>query len=213
MKQYDAFLFDWDGCLARTLPVWMGVFREITAEYGKHPTDAQIAAHLGDWNMPRDLGIDDAHEFFDKSVALAQPRLLQVELYDGAADLLRALKADGRKLALLSSAPRPLLEIGLEHNGIVDVFDIVLAAEDVANHKPHPEIIEKGLVALGAHADRSVMIGDSDKDLGAAASAGVDSILFHTPEHELLYDSADLRALKPTFIVASFKELRQLIIA
>jgi pyrophosphatase PpaX len=210
-KQYDYFLFDWDGCLARTLPVWLEVFREVSAEYGQHPTTRQIANHLGDWGIAKELGIDDAEGFIKKSIALARPRLLQVGLYDGAAESLRALKAADKKLALLSSTVRDALETGLEYNELTEVFDVVLAGEDVVKHKPDPEIIQTALASLGAAPDRAIMIGDSDKDLGAANNAGVDSVLFFPPDHEFLYDLEQLRALRPTYVVAGFQELQRLL--
>jgi HAD superfamily hydrolase (TIGR01509 family) len=187
----------------------MQVFREVSSEYGKHPSDQELAAHLGDWEMPRDLGITDTEGFFKKSIALARPRLLEVELYDGALELLKALKASGHKIALLSSSVRSVLETGLAHNGLTDIFDVVLAAEDVTEHKPHPEVILKGLAALDADPHRAVMIGDSDKDLLAARNAGVDSVLFYPPEHKILYDLGQLRALGPAHVVGSFAELQR----
>lgn len=51
------------------------------------------------------------------------------------------------------------------------------------------------------------MIGDSDKDIGAAANLGIDSILFYPPEHEKFHDYPALKKLNLTHIVDDFKKV------
>lgn len=210
MKQYEYFLFDWDGCLAKTLEVWLNAYKTIYREYGVEPTDQEIAQHFGDWKAPRHFGIEDVDGCVNKIVALANDKLHQVELYDGAKDLLDSL-SKSTKLALLSSSERKVLQWGLEHNGLQDVFDVVIAGDEVVNHKPHPEVIEKGMAALGATKDKTVMVGDSHKDLEAANNAGIDSVLVYPPNHKTFYDLNKLKSYEPTYFVSGFAELRTLL--
>ena len=51
------------------------------------------------------------------------------------------------------------------------------------------------------------MIGDSDKDLGAARNFGIDSILFYPDEHRKFYNLEKLKELEPTFIIEDFKTI------
>jgi phosphoglycolate phosphatase-like HAD superfamily hydrolase len=55
------------------------------------------------------------------------------------------------------------------------------------------------------------MIGDSDKDVGAANNMRIDSILFHSSEHKKFYDIEKLRELSPTYIVEDFREVLEIV--
>lgn len=208
--QYDYYLFDWDGCLAKTLEVWLIAQRQAYKEYGAEPTDQEIAHHFGDWQAPKQFGIEDVDGCVARIVELAHRNLRQVELYEGAKELLEQL-ARTKQLALLSSSKREVLEWGLEHNGIAHIFDVIISGDEVTHHKPHPEVIEKGLAALNATKERAVMIGDSRKDLEAASNAGVDSILIYPESHKLFYNLDQLKQYHPTHLVSDFKALRELI--
>lgn len=208
--KYEYYLFDWDGCLAKTLEIWLNSYRTAYKEYGAEPTDQEIANHFGDWESPKYFGIEEVEGCVSRVVELANHSLKEVELYDGAKELLQEL-SQTKKLALLSSSKRELLEGGLEYNGIANLFDVVISADEVENHKPHPEVIEKGLAALNGNKETAVMIGDSRKDLEAANNAGTDSILIYPESHELFYDLEQLKQYKPTHLVSSFVELKDLI--
>jgi phosphoglycolate phosphatase-like HAD superfamily hydrolase len=67
------------------------------------------------------------------------------------------------------------------------------------------------LPAFGGTKSQAVMIGDSDKDLGAANNAGIDSILFYPPEHKKFYDLDKLRQLGPTYIVDDFRKIVEIV--
>jgi len=209
-KKYQYILFDWDGCLAKTLDIWLKAYRIAYGEYGVHPTDQEIAHHFGDWEAPKYYGITDIEGCFNKIDAIASKDLKKVDLYEGAKQVLDNLKM-AKNLALLSSSPREIIKAALEHNQLTDYFLVVLAGEDVTHHKPHPEIIEKGLELLKGDKNQSVMIGDSRKDLEAANNAGVDSVLFYPPSHTLFYKFDELKAYKPTFTINNFEKLLQII--
>lgn len=209
ISKYDYFLFDWDGCLAKTLEVWLQAYKTTYAEFGINPTDQEIAHHFGDWQAPKHFGIENVQDCVDRVVKLANEQLKQVTLYDGAAELLHCLKDKQKKLALLSSSEKKVLDWGIDHNNLQNIFDIIVSGDDVVNHKPHPEVIEKGLSALDADKERAVMIGDSHKDLEAAKNAGVASVLIYPKSHELFYDFKQLKGYVPTYIFSGFEEFME----
>ena len=209
IDKYDYYLFDWDGCLARTLEVWLEAYKTAYAEFGVNPTDQQIAHHFGDWQAPKHFGITDVQGCVDRVVEIANEQLKQVALYDGAADLLHFLKNERKKIALLSSSEKKVLSWGINYNNLEGIFDVIIAGDDVVNHKPHPEVIEKGLSALGADKQKAIMIGDSRKDLEAANNASVASVLIYPKSHELFYDFEQLKSYEPTYIFSGFAGLKE----
>ena len=60
-------LFDWDGCLAKTLDIWFFSAKDILIQNGINPTDRQISGGFGDWEFAKKLGIKD-NEAFNKSL-------------------------------------------------------------------------------------------------------------------------------------------------
>lgn len=211
MKHYQYFLFDWDGCLAKTLEIWLEAYKSALKDFGATPPDEEVAHHFGDWELPKYLAIEDFEGCNAAAVNIARKELQHVELYDGAREVLKSIKQRGNKLALLSSSSKDILHRGIAHNGLGDIFDVVLSGEDVSNHKPHPEVINKGLLALKGNKESAVMVGDSRKDLGAANNAGVDSILVYPPEHKLFYSLEQLQELSPTHTVRSLLEIQELL--
>ncbi len=90
-------------------------------------------------------------------------------------------------------------------------FQVIIAGDDTKNHKPHPEPLERAIERMGGTKEQAVMIGDSDKDLGAAKNAGVDSILFYPDEHKKFYDLSKLKAHEPTHIVSDFRQILEIV--
>ena len=58
-----------------------------------------------------------------------------------------------------------------------NVFDSVVAGDDLLTKKPDPDMVYKALADIGIGAASACLVGDSKADLGAAKAAGVTSIL------------------------------------
>jgi pyrophosphatase PpaX len=208
MKQYDAYLFDWDGTLARTLPVWLTAIQDGYAQYGITATVEEIGSRLGDWQAtvePLPVAVRD--RFREQAEATANAQLAKPPLYKDALELLQALKAANKKLALITTTKREAIDMVLSHHELVPLFDIVITGDEVAQHKPSPEGIFAALNHLGIEKDRAVMLGDSDKDLGAAKNASVDSVLFYPESHKIIHSKTHLESFGPVKVVTAWSEL------
>lgn len=213
MKTYENILFDWDGCLAQTLPLWLEAYKAVFAEYDIYPKDKEITEKVfGDWQGPGKFGVKDIDEFVKKLVSRVDQGYPDVELYDHAQEVLETLKGRGKKLALLTTSIRATLEPALKNTGVKKYFEVVLTGDDVRRHKPDPEMIDKALIQLGGSRETSIIIGDSKDDLGAANKAKIDSILFYPKNHELFYDLENLRSFNPTYIINDLSEMMNILI-
>jgi phosphoglycolate phosphatase len=96
-------------------------------------------------------------------------------LYDGAAELLDRLKADGWKIAMATGQSRRGVERALRVHAWADIFDSTHCADDGPG-KPHPSMLLEAMRALGAAADRTIMIGDTAHDIRMARAAQVRSV-------------------------------------
>ncbi|MGB3945569.1 MAG: HAD-IA family hydrolase [Candidatus Saccharimonadales bacterium] len=212
MKKYDYILLDWDGNLAKTLDVWLDACRAPLEKRGIHVTDEQIGASFGQF-IPHmiEWGVTDPEVAMEEADQIAKKVLPEVDLYPDALFVLNELHEAGKQLALITTSPHENVEHLLEKHGIKELFDVVIAGDDVEHHKPHPEPLEAALNALGGTKELAVMIGDSDKDLGAAHNFDIDSILFYPDEHRKFYDLEKLLALKPTYVVDDFRNILDVI--
>ena len=102
--------------------------------------------------------------------------LLDLEVYDGITQLIEDLK-DDFTLAVATNANSDFARKMLDHVGIEKHFSSILGYDSVINPKPHPEMVHKILNKHNILKENAQLIGDSHKDILAAKSAGVDSVL------------------------------------
>jgi len=146
-KSYNYLLFDWDGCLAKTLDLWHVSIESSLSDFGiRGISNSEIIAMFGNlYSQSLKAGItpDGYLEFKNKVNTKFEEGIEKITLYEGAEELMRNLKSDKKSLALISSSPRALLDKMLEVTNMRDYFDIVVSGSDVEKRKPQPEGIEK----------------------------------------------------------------------
>ncbi|HYI57981.1 MAG TPA: HAD family phosphatase [Microlunatus sp.] len=179
----QAVLWDFDGTLADTEPLWIAAeFAIIEGELGK-PWSMEHAEQL----VGSDL-IDSATYMLNtigrhdlEPAWMVQQMLTRVvrgiESADelpwrpGALDLLAALRAAGIPCALVSASYRVLLDAVLERLP-AGSFAVSVGGDEVTKGKPHPEPYEKACALLGVDARSCVVLEDSATGARAGNAAG-----------------------------------------
>jgi pyrophosphatase PpaX len=180
----DVVLFDWDGTLVDTGDLLLSCWHqmsEIVLGYTFPVTDedrrywlsmraAESFPKLGDTpEKVEQLFVEFERAYFELAPGRVSQRL-------GARQLLESLRAQGRRTGLVTSKTRVRVGVDMHESGLVDLFDIVLASEDVQAGKPDPEGILIALQHMNAAKDRSVYIGDMSVDIEAGKAAGIRTI-------------------------------------
>ena len=93
---------------------------------------------------------------------------------------LDRLRAAGLKLGIVTSKRRDGATLLLGHLNILDRFEVIVGADDVAAPKPDPESLQRAMEALSVAADEMVFVGDTGYDVLAARNAGVTSMAVTT---------------------------------
>ena len=122
----------------------------------------------------------------------------------GVTNLLNALR--GRvKLGIITNGFTELQQVRLERTGFLEHFDLLVISEQVGVAKPHPDIFEHALAAMGTPArDRVLMVGDNpDSDIVGGHLAGLHTCWLNadnkpTPNY-----------INPRYQVASMAELER----
>ena len=100
-----------------------------------------------------------------------------IHLYDGAKELLLALREAGKKVYLLSNAQAIFTRWELETLGLADCFDGMLLSSDYGVKKPDERFYGALLDAYGLDPADAVMIGnDARCDILGAQAAGMETV-------------------------------------
>jgi HAD superfamily hydrolase (TIGR01509 family) len=186
----QAVVFDLDGVLVDSEPVWEQVRRGLVAERGGHwPPDAQrrlMGMSTPEWSryLSEDLGVglpadEVATLVVDRMAARYRER---VPLIDGAVDAVHRIAARW-PLAVASSAPATLIEIVLQSAGLRAYFAVVKSTEQVAHGKPAPDIYLAVTAELGCPPPDCAAVEDSSNGLRSAAAAGLRVIAIPQPQY------------------------------
>jgi HAD superfamily hydrolase (TIGR01509 family) len=186
----EAVVFDLDGVLVDSEPVWEQVRRQVVAEHGGHwvPGAQQrlMGMSTGEWAryLGEDLGVGLPPEKISAEV-IDQMRgryAEHVPFMPGAVDAVRRMAASW-PLGLASSSPPVLIDAVLDGAGLRDCFAVAMSTEEVAHGKPAPDIYLAVTGRLGHPPRRCVAVEDSANGLRSAAAAGLRVIAVPQPKY------------------------------
>jgi len=96
-------------------------------------------------------------------------------MFEGALATLTRLKRDGWLLAVATGKSRRGVRAAFDAHSLDGLFDAVACADDGPG-KPHPFMTREAMAAVGATPGRTVVIGDSEHDIGMALAAGARAV-------------------------------------
>jgi HAD superfamily hydrolase (TIGR01509 family) len=186
----EAVVFDMDGVLIDSEPVWERVRRKLVAERGgRWPDDAQdrmMGMSTAEWSayISEDFGLRlSPRQVADLVIgAMAAEYEIHLPLLPGALDAVRALSAQW-PLAVASSAPKSLIEAVLDAAALRSAFRAAVSSEEVERGKPAPDVYQEAAKRLGIPADACAAVEDSSNGLRSAAAAGLTVIAVPRPEY------------------------------
>lgn len=186
----EAVVFDLDGVLVDSEPVWEQVRRQFVAGHGgEWAPDAQqriMGMSTGEWSryLSDDLGVRLPPETVAEMVIEAmQARYReQVPLMPGAVQAVERL-AGRWPLGLASSSPPLLIGTVLDRAGLGGYFTATMSTEQVAHGKPAPDIYLAIAERLGFAPERCAAVEDSANGLRSAAAAGLRVVAVPHPRY------------------------------
>lgn len=199
----EGVVFDLDGVLVDSEPVWEEVRRAYVAEAGgAWQPDSQrrlMGMSTPEWAgyLSVDLRVGrDPREVADEVVRRMVTRYREaLPLIPDAVATVRRLAARF-PLALASSSPPVLIEQVLDSSGLADAFVAALSTEEVSAGKPAPDIYLAAAQRLDLPAARCAAVEDSSNGLRAASAAGMAVVAVPHPAYPPAPDALALADLK-----------------
>jgi HAD superfamily hydrolase (TIGR01509 family) len=186
----EAIVFDLDGVLVDSEPVWEQVRREVVAQHGGHwAADAQqrlMGMSTGEWAryLSQDLGVGLPPDTIASLVneGMAARYTGHLPLLPGAVEAVRALAARW-PLGLASSSPPSLIDTVLDAASLRSCFKTTMSTEQVERGKPAPDIYLAVAVRLGHQPGACAAVEDSSNGLRSAKAAGMHVIAIPRPKY------------------------------
>jgi phosphoglycolate phosphatase len=213
---YKLAIFDFDGTLVDSAPGIVEVMKDVITELGLSEELLHQWSQLVGVPLLRQMEIlfpDHSTEFHEdlanKYRARYDTRVIDIcPLFPGLQNMLQSLKANEVIITIATSKRSHLVQEVVDHHELAHYFRMIVGAQDVTNHKPHPESVHLTMDTLKITPESVVVIGDSTFDLDMAQNAGVDAIGVTTGIHtrELLQKSS------PRHIVNGLHEVTPLIL-
>ena len=127
--------------------------------------------------------------------------------------LLEALRDRELKLGLVSNAfdPPALLHRDLDDMGVAQRLDVAVFSSEVGRRKPHAEIFQRALDALGVQTDRTLFVGDMlATDIAGAAALGMHTCqaLWFRADEDPEGPEPDFRAFTQMDVITAVRRLQ-----
>ncbi|MDO5293031.1 MAG: HAD family hydrolase [bacterium] len=134
----------------------------------------------------------------------------KTEPYLNIIDLLKNLKENGYKLAIVSNKNQDAVQI-LSNIYFKDLIEVAIGATETIQKKPAPDTVYKAIEELGSSCNHSIYVGDSEVDIATAKNANIPCVSvswgFRAKEF-LIAQGASIIIDKPLELFTMLNELK-----
>jgi len=200
----NAAIFDMDGLLIDSEPLWREAGRETLARYNHTLTDEQYHSSTG---LRTEEWVELWFNYFGISMQYAQAAVETIiqkaiekidergEPLPGVHEVLAFFAKMNFKLGLATSSPMALAQVVLKKLGLQGKFDAIATAEQLPLGKPHPMVYLNCAESLGVEATQCIAFEDSFNGMLAAKAARMKCVVVPAKEDYALlkWHAADLK--------------------
>jgi sugar-phosphatase len=200
----QAVIFDMDGLLIDSEPLWQEAGKATLLEFGKELTTEQYHSSTGlrteEWieHWFHHFSIDMAHApaavetIINKAIELIDAH---GEAMEGVEHAIRICEEQNLLLGLATSSPLLLVKVVLEKLNLQNRFDAITSAEHLSYGKPNPQVFINCAEAMQTSPVACVAFEDSFYGMIAAKAARMKCVVVPTAAdyEQSKWDAADLK--------------------
>ena len=214
MHEFKGAIFDMDGTLLDSMPVWKRLTQGYLKQFGVHITDQDYAVTEG-FSQPqvaqyfadRYPELPDAQSLMDGMDRLISARYEAIaKPKEGVLDFLEGLRRRGVKMAIATLTARRHAEKALRERDMLGYFDFMMTIEDVGISKREPDIYLQAAARMGLEPAECTVFEAAPYACATARRAGFRVCGMVEPAYAAGED--ELRASSDLIVERSFDELR-----
>ncbi len=208
MIRFPVVLFDLDGTVVDSGAIILASMRHATREVlGRDYADEELLNAVGGPGLEAQMAAfapDRVDELVRVYRAHNEPLHDELEACDGMVHALERLRAEGRRLGIVTAKRRSTVELAFARVPLAHLFEAVVGGDETERHKPHPEPLLLAAERMGADPAETAYVGDSPFDIRAAKAAGMHAIGVTWGR---IHDRSRLEAEAPDAVVDTAEEL------
>ena len=213
-----AVLFDMDGTLGDTLPLCVEAYRQCVAELtGRTPSREEVISYFGLSDRGVLAGLlgmqpDDPALPIERFVAVYErlhPELAPAP-FPGAVEMLRAVKAAGLRVGLISGKEHYTAMPTVKYYGMEGLFEWY--GLGLPTHNCKAERLQQVMQLWELEPNELIYVGDAPSDISLCHSVGV-RIINAAWASTATAEAAACTALNPEYRLKHFNELLPLILS
>jgi len=200
-----AVIFDMDGVIVDTEPIYKQVNDDVYAKYGLEISEEELERYIGvslietwkdimeRYELNDDYELNDIIEDHIYNYYKGLEASEELDLMPGLEEWFKYLKEHDYKMIIASSSYEPIVEFIYQKFELGKYMQGYVDGMQVENGKPEPDIFIKALEKLGVDAEDCLVIEDSEHGVNAAKAAGIEVAAFNRREEaEQDLSNADL---------------------
>jgi HAD superfamily hydrolase (TIGR01509 family) len=170
IELFDAIIFDMDGVLVDSEPLWKIAMEEVFSGLGsklnKEDFQKTVGLRIDEvihfWNVTENWGVIDESKV-EEDIISKMEELIKKNPFPlkGVVETLSYLKSKRLKIGLATSSSKRLINAVLNSLNIKEFFDFTWSAEDESHGKPHPAVYLSVAKALDVSPTKCLVIEDS----------------------------------------------------
>ena len=182
----DTVIFDMDGLLIDSEPLWLQAGKQVMAQYGKQLTAAEYETTVGlrtqEWLVYWFNYFGLPHTTIASAevqiLSLVQEMIMQKgNAMQGVQHIVQFFLEKKFKLGLATSSPMALAQAVVQKLGLATHLQAITSAEHLQYGKPHPQVYLQCAEALGSEPENCLCFEDSFNGLIAAKAAKMKCIV------------------------------------
>lgn len=201
-----SLIFDVDGTILDSMPMWLELENNILKKYG-HTMDSldkdtkDTIESLSIEGMSKfiaetiatDMTFEEVFNYFQSSIDYKYAN--EVDAKAGSVDKIKYLKAKGFKLAVASSSSSDCIIKAFKRLGIYECFDIIATADNTALRKSEDEFWKSLIEKLGKDKNQVILYDDAIYAINQAKKLGIEVVgIKDFPWNEKDWDKIQLTA-------------------
>ena len=173
-------IFDFDGTIVDSMPMWERVPDMLLQRYGKTmthemfvETEPMSADDECEW-FHTHLGVGESGEalFAELREMVCHEYATSVEAWPKVREFLQSLSDAGIPMVIASSTPADDIRVGLRAHGLEGFFKEVFFTGDVGRGKEYPDVYLRALEELGTPLESTWVFEDAPFGVRTASRAG-----------------------------------------